>query len=143
MVEAELCFFEVEIEGVPGHATEPCESSFGQAPEALDAVDVVSLSGELVLPVLATHAARTEVRFIGLKHAFQQRLPLALGCDLPAHAQEDRVHRTNGNACQLSRLRRRQIQRKTTNQMAKSNLTQLRIPKITIYPRHHCTLAPL
>ena len=37
-----------------GDAAEPGEPPFGQAPEALDAVDAVKLAGELVLPVLDT-----------------------------------------------------------------------------------------
>jgi hypothetical protein len=40
MIEAELCLFQVRVEGVFGHAVELQQMSFGKAPEALDAVDM-------------------------------------------------------------------------------------------------------
>ena len=48
MVKAPLTFFEVDEEAVPAHAVELGKPSFGKAPEALDAVNVVFASGELV-----------------------------------------------------------------------------------------------
>jgi hypothetical protein len=49
VVESELRFFEVKVEGVPGHTFELSEAVFGEAPEGLDAIDVVFFFGELVL----------------------------------------------------------------------------------------------
>lgn len=49
VVESELRFFEVKVEGVPRHTFELSETVFGEAPEGLDAVDVVFLFGELVV----------------------------------------------------------------------------------------------
>ena len=51
MVEAKLCLFEVEVEGMSWNSAEPCKTSFRQAPEAFDSVDVIALPSELVLAV--------------------------------------------------------------------------------------------
>lgn len=52
MVETELCFLEVQIEGVFGNAFELGESEFGISPEALDAIDVRLFVGKFVSPML-------------------------------------------------------------------------------------------
>jgi hypothetical protein len=213
MVEAELSFFEMDVEGMFGNAAEPGQASFGKTPEALDAIDVVALPSELVVPVfhpevlvetqihqpmvagpaigvehraearsaadhrlqrgfagvghdgrvdlittleqaeddgfaataaahLSAHALGTKVRFVKLQHTFQGRLLLASRCDLSAHAQKDRIHRANRNADHAGRLRRRQIQGKTPHQMPKLPFTQFGTSKITVSPRHYCTLSP-
>ena len=49
MVESKFSFFEVKVEGVAGDAVELGQSSFGVAPEGLDAVDVGLEVGELVV----------------------------------------------------------------------------------------------
>ena len=41
VIESEFAFLEMQIEGVVVNAVELGESSFGRAPEGLDAVDVV------------------------------------------------------------------------------------------------------
>jgi hypothetical protein len=51
MIEAELCFFEMEVEGMFGDAVELEQAAFGEAPEAFDAVDVLWSAGELVVGV--------------------------------------------------------------------------------------------
>lgn len=48
VVESELGFFEVKVEGVPGDTFELSEPVFGEAPKGLDAIDVVVSIGELV-----------------------------------------------------------------------------------------------
>ena len=48
VVESELRFFEVKVEGVPRHTFELSEPVFGEAPEGLDAIDMVVSIGELV-----------------------------------------------------------------------------------------------
>lgn len=45
VVEAELAFFQVEVERAGVHAAEPGHAGLGVAPEALDAVDVVAADG--------------------------------------------------------------------------------------------------
>ena len=52
VIEAEFGLFQMKIKGVFRYPAESGESSFGETPEALDAVDVVELLGEDVLPVL-------------------------------------------------------------------------------------------
>ena len=52
MIEAELCFFEMEVEGMFGDAVELEQAAFSEAPEAFDAVDVLRSAGELVVGVL-------------------------------------------------------------------------------------------
>ena len=52
VIEADFCFLQMQVEGVFGNAAEPCQALFGQTPEALDAVDVVDLAGELIVSVL-------------------------------------------------------------------------------------------
>lgn len=57
MVEAELAFFEVQVERVWMHAAEPCQPGLGIAPEAFDAVDVIAAdaaAAELVACVIDT-----------------------------------------------------------------------------------------
>jgi hypothetical protein len=51
MIEAELCFFEMEVEGMFGDAVELEQAAFSEAPEAFDAVDVLWSAGELVVGV--------------------------------------------------------------------------------------------
>ena len=51
MVESELRFFEVEIEGVSRHPLESGESVLGETPEGLDPIDVVAAICELVFAV--------------------------------------------------------------------------------------------
>ncbi len=51
MIEAELCFFEMEVEGMFGDAVELKQAAFREAPEAFDAVDVLRSAGELVVGV--------------------------------------------------------------------------------------------
>jgi hypothetical protein len=41
IVETELGFLEMKIEGVFGDAVEACEAMFGETPEGFDSVDVV------------------------------------------------------------------------------------------------------
>ena len=48
MVEAPLGFLAVEMECVFGHVVELCEPHLGQAPEALDAIDVNRAASELI-----------------------------------------------------------------------------------------------
>lgn len=52
MIEPVLGRFQVQIERVFWNAAEPGQASFGIAPEALYAVDLVTLSRELLLPML-------------------------------------------------------------------------------------------
>lgn len=52
MVETELGFLQVQIEGVSGDAVELEQALFGEAPEALDAVDMARAGGELVVSVV-------------------------------------------------------------------------------------------
>jgi hypothetical protein len=54
MIEAEFSFFQVQVEGVPGHAVELAQPPLGVSPERLDPVDVAPSGGELVL--LVAHA---------------------------------------------------------------------------------------
>ena len=51
-VEAPLGFFQVQVERVRRDAVELPQAMFSEAPEALDAVDVVRATRELVLPVI-------------------------------------------------------------------------------------------
>ena len=51
MVETELGFFEMEVEGMFWDAVELEQAAFGEAPEAFDSVDVVRSADELVLSV--------------------------------------------------------------------------------------------
>ena len=51
VVEAELALLQVQIEGGLGHPVELGQASFGEAPEALDAVDVVVALGEMIAAV--------------------------------------------------------------------------------------------
>ena len=51
VVEPELRFFEMKVEGMFGDSVELEQASFGEVPEALDAVDVVGSADELVLRV--------------------------------------------------------------------------------------------
>lgn len=49
MVESPLALPQVQLEGVRGHAVELLQTALGEAPEALDPVDVRGASGELIL----------------------------------------------------------------------------------------------
>jgi len=51
-VEPELALFQVQIEGGFSHPTEPGKPSFGETPEAFDAVDVGLPLGELIPAVI-------------------------------------------------------------------------------------------
>jgi len=51
MVESELRFFEVKVEGVPRHTFELRQAVFGKTPKGLYSVDVVTAIGELVFTV--------------------------------------------------------------------------------------------
>ena len=52
MVETELGFLEVEVEGPTGDSLELGEAMLGEGPEALDAVDVVRTNGELIVAMV-------------------------------------------------------------------------------------------
>jgi len=52
MIEPELRLFQMQIEGVFGNAVELCPPPFGNAPEGLDAVDVMLSPGELVVTMV-------------------------------------------------------------------------------------------
>jgi hypothetical protein len=52
LVESELCFFEVEVEGMFGDAIELEQASFGEAPEAFDPIDMVLPASEFVVGVV-------------------------------------------------------------------------------------------
>ncbi len=58
MVESELRFLEVEVEGVPGHSLELRQAVLGKTPEGLDAVDVVAAISELVFTVMYPEVLR-------------------------------------------------------------------------------------
>ncbi len=49
MIELNSFLFQVQIEGVPGHAIEPSDSALGMAPEALNAPDANSTSGQFIV----------------------------------------------------------------------------------------------
>src|SRR5260370_27435512 len=51
MIEAELCFFEMEVEGMFGDAVELEQAAFGEGPEAFDGVDVLRSADELIVGV--------------------------------------------------------------------------------------------
>lgn len=51
MVESELRFFEMEVEGLLGDALELRQAVFGKTPEGFDSVDVVAATGKLVFTV--------------------------------------------------------------------------------------------
>ena len=51
MVEAELGFFEMEVEGMFWDAVELEQAAFDETPEAFDSIDVMRSADELVLPV--------------------------------------------------------------------------------------------
>ena len=51
MVEPELRFFQMKIEGVPRHTFELRQAVFGETPEGLDSVDVVASVSKLVFTV--------------------------------------------------------------------------------------------
>src|ERR1039458_4736508 len=51
VIEAELCLFEMEIEGMFGDAVELEQASFGEAPEAFDAIDMMRSACELIVSV--------------------------------------------------------------------------------------------
>lgn len=81
MIETEFCLFEMEVEGVSGHTAELCQASFCEAPEALNAVDVVALAGALVVPMLdlevlvETRVDKTVVACpaVGVEHGAEAR----------------------------------------------------------------------
>lgn len=52
MVETELCFLEVQMEGVFGNDLELGELEFGISPEALHAIDVRLFVGKFVSTIL-------------------------------------------------------------------------------------------
>lgn len=54
VVIPEFALLEVQVERVLAHASEPGEPGFGDAPEALDAVDVVVTFGKLVVAMVDT-----------------------------------------------------------------------------------------
>lgn len=51
MIEAELAFLQVQVEGRLGQAIELGQTAFGEAPEAFDAIDVVVAFGEMIAAV--------------------------------------------------------------------------------------------
>ena len=51
MVESVFVLLEVEVEGSSGYAFELSESEFGEAPEGLDAIDMVVAVTEVVVGV--------------------------------------------------------------------------------------------
>lgn len=52
MVEPELCLFQMQIEGVPGHAIELHQSALGITPKALNAVDMNRASCKFIVAVV-------------------------------------------------------------------------------------------
>jgi hypothetical protein len=58
VVESELRFFEVKVEGVPRHTFELGEAVFGEAPEGLDSVDVVTAIGEFIFTMSNSEVLR-------------------------------------------------------------------------------------
>jgi len=61
VIEAPLCFFEVEQKGVFGDAPELGDPDLGEAPESFDAVDVRRASGELVFGVVNAEVTIADV----------------------------------------------------------------------------------
>lgn len=61
MIEAPLCFLEVEIAGVFRQALECCGSDLGHAPETFNAVDMDRAAGELILRVVHPEVAVAEI----------------------------------------------------------------------------------
>ncbi len=52
MIESKFGFFEVQVEGTPGHAIELGQAPLRKAPEGLDTVDMPFTVGELILPMM-------------------------------------------------------------------------------------------
>jgi hypothetical protein len=52
VIEAELCLFEVEVERVFWNPVELDQAVLGEAPEALDTIDVAGTAAELILAVI-------------------------------------------------------------------------------------------
>jgi len=124
-VEPELALFQVQVEGGFSHATEPGEASFGETPEALNAVDVGLPFGELVPAVIDSQVlAITDIDqavvaapFVGVDHALGfhfaaydrlQRGFGAVGHDLSVDlaialedAEDDRLPRSTASALPL------------------------------------------
>ena len=52
MIEPKLTFFEMQVEGAGGHATETNQACFRVPPESFNAVDVSTTFGKFVLAVI-------------------------------------------------------------------------------------------
>ena len=52
MIEPEFTFLQVKIEGRRTHASETCQTGFGESPEAFDPVDMGVTGYKLVLSVV-------------------------------------------------------------------------------------------
>ncbi|MDD9874009.1 MAG: hypothetical protein OXU22_00535 [Gammaproteobacteria bacterium] len=57
MIEPKLATLQMPIKGSLAHAAEPRQAAFGEAPEALNAVDVAVATGELAAAVMDAIAA--------------------------------------------------------------------------------------
>jgi len=78
MVESELRFLEVEIEGSLRHTFELSQPVFGEAPKRLDPIDVIAAISELVVTV-------TDSEMLGVSHVDQAVVAH------PAVAVDDRI----------------------------------------------------
>jgi hypothetical protein len=58
MVESELRFFEVKVEGVPRHTFELSQPVFGETPKGLNSIDVVAAVSEFIFTVTNSEMLR-------------------------------------------------------------------------------------
>ena len=89
----------------------------------------------------AAHATWAKVGFIGLDLAQEWRVALTGFGHPGSHSQENGVYGSNRNASHGRRLCRRQIQYKTTHQMAKLCFADFRMSKISVNSNHDRSLA--
>ena len=212
MVETEFGLLEMKVKGMSGDAIELEQATFGEAPKAFDAVDVMRSASEFVLAMIdakmlveaqinqtvvpsptigvqhgfgsdsatnhrlesgfggirydfrvdllapleqseddgfssrattpfAAHATWAKVGFIGLDLAQEWRVALTGFGHPGSHSQENGVYGSNRNASHGRRLCRRQIQYKTTHQMAKLCFADFRMSKISVNSNHDRSLA--
>jgi len=82
VVETELCFLEMEIEGVFCYAVELQQAAFGEAPEARDAIYVTRTCDELIVAMVDTEVlveahidqAVMAAPAVGVQDGFRTRL---------------------------------------------------------------------
>ena len=78
MVEAKFGLFEMKVKGMSGDAVELEQATFGEAPKALDAVDVMRSASEFVLAMIdAKMLIETQINqpvvpspTVGVQHGF-------------------------------------------------------------------------